>query len=186
MALTAAPATFAVTIHDEALDGDLSGSGAAPTALAFAPGVNSVSGSTVAGDLDYFSFGIPAGYLLGQIVLAEFVTTDDRSFIAIQSGSAFTEPPSGTDPANLLGWTHFGTALDVPGPGTNILDEMGAAVPAIGFPGPLPAGSYTVWLQETGGIPVGYRLDFVVIPEPASGALLGLALAGLWFARRYR
>ena len=49
--------------------------------------------------------------------------------------------------------------------------------------GPLGAGSWAFWIQETGG-QVSYTLDFVTVPEPA---LVGLLLVGgLVVGRRRR
>ncbi len=168
----------AVSIHDEAVDGDLSGAAGTPTSLVFGPGVNSVSGTTIVGDLDYLTFGVAPGYSLSQVILAAFTSTDDLGFIAIQTGSVFTEPAGAPNPANLLGYTHFGSGIPA-APGTDILDDLGLGAGSIGFAPPLGADSYAVWIQQTGAQTIGYRFDFVVVPEPATGVLLGLGLVAL-------
>ena len=70
--------------------------------------------------------------------------------------------------------------------GTNILDDMGVGSGAIGFIPPLGAGTYSFWLQQTGGAVIGYGLDFVVVPEPTAAGLLSLGLLGLAFVGRRR
>ena len=95
-----------------------------------------------------------------------------------------------TTAAGLLGWRHLDPAADI---GHDILPLIGNPSPpmgATGFIPPLGPGIYTVWVQETGVcIPnlCAYGVDFVLAPEPASGALMlsGLALfAGLRWSRR--
>jgi hypothetical protein len=112
---------------------------------------------------------------------------ENSLFLAVQEGDVFTEPPSGTDFAELLGYTYFGTSADDIEWDENILGEMGAAQGAIGFVPPLPGGTtYVFWLAETVYRPRSsfIGLDFIVSPEPSTHLLFGLALAILAIRRR--
>jgi hypothetical protein len=149
--------------YDEGVDGDLSGDRLNPTSLSLALGSNTVTATSVSGDLEYLTINIPAGLQLTTAILSSYLSDDDRSFMAIQSGNVFTEPPA-ANIANLLGWVHFGTG---PGQvGTDILDDLGSAPGAIGFTPPLPGGDYTFWMQEGDIMPATYTVDLVVTPEP--------------------
>ncbi len=173
--LTISAVVFADTEYDEAVDGDLSDDRLAPTLLAFTEGSNTLTATTVGGDRDYFTIQIPAGLQLDALFLDAFVSDDDLSFIAMQGGTPFTEPPTGTDVANLLGYGHFGTGNDQVG--TDILDDLAAGPGAIGFVAPLPAGDYSFWVQELSAVPVTYKLNFqvsqAVYDEAVDGDLSG-------------
>jgi hypothetical protein len=173
----------AATIWSEGVNGDLSGNRAAPTALAVASGTNTISGSTTGGDLDYFTFTVPAGSTFTNLRLASFGATN-LAFLAIQPGSAITENPGAPVAANLLGYVHLGPALV----GTDILDNMaasnGLSPPAQGFSLPLGPGSYAFWLQQANATPTSYSLDLVIAPEPASAGLVAAGLASLAARRR--
>jgi hypothetical protein len=171
------PSTALATSYDEGVNGDLSGNMAAPTSLVLTPGSNPVAGSTIAGDLDYLTISIPAA--LREIVLTQYDNLTTVSFIAVQSGTTFTEPPGTPNVANLLGWLHFGGGFV----GTDVQDDIGNGVGAIGFDGPLPAGDYTFWIQETAPYTATYAFDFVVVPEPGSAALALLGLAAVALRR---
>jgi hypothetical protein len=169
----------AISIWDEGVNGDLSGNRLVPTDLGdLAAGSSTVTATSVAGDREYFTLVVPAGHQLDAIVLGSYTTSaNSLSFVGLQSGATFTELPTGTNVANLLGWTHFGAAQV----GTSILDDIGLGFGAQGFAPPLPAGAYTFWTQETGASPATYGLDFQVslVPEPGTALLVALGLAGL-------
>ncbi len=153
------PITTTAT-YDENTNGDLSDDRMAPTSVTLLEGGNMVTATSVSGDVEYLTFTVPMSTELDAIILETFNSIDDRSFIAIQSGTTFTEPPAGTTVANLLGYAHFGKGLGQVG--TDILDDMGAGAGAMGFTPPLSEGDYTLWIQEVGSNPAGYRLNFVV------------------------
>lgn len=181
MVVLCASFAHAQVLWDESVNGDLSGDRFAPTSLgALAPGAWSVAATSVSGDLEYYTFTIPAGASLVELRLVAFSHPSTISFVAVQHGAVFTEPAVGTNPANLLGWTHFGnTQL-----GTDILDNLGAGPGSQGFSPPLPSGDYVFWSQETGPSAVSYRFEFHVVP--ASATTLALALAIVPCARRRR
>jgi hypothetical protein len=174
--------------YDESMDGDLSGNRLAPTSIALGLGSNTVTATSVAGDLEYYTMAVPSGHTLSAVTLASYASLDGLAFVAVQSGTTFTEPATGTDVGQLLGWTHFGSGNSTVG--TDILDDMGAGAGAIGFTPPLPAGNYTFWSQQTGASSTTYALNFQVMavppPVPALsgsaalllGAGLGLILIG--------
>ena len=173
-------AAHALTIHDESVDGDLSGDPAAPTALAFGAGSNRVIGSvtTPSGDTrDYFSFTIGAGAALTGIVLDAY-TPFDITFQALASGTT-SFIPSGATGGLFLGSSHLNGASV----GNDILPLM-EALPfgGLGFSTPLGPGTYTYLIQQTGSELTQYTLDFQVIPEPGTGVLVALGLGAL--ARR--
>jgi hypothetical protein len=186
LALTMLPFAAGAFSHSEVPDGDLSGDRLNPTVLVAAPGSNTLSGTTVGGDLEYFRITLPSDLHLASIVIDSVTSTDDLAFIAIQQGTTFTVEPSGATPAVLLGYAHFGTGSGAGGAtvGNDMLDDMGIAPGAIGFAPPLAASDYTFWLQQIGGTSFGYTLNFVVVPEPGSFPLLGLGVFALAAARR--
>lgn len=159
--------------YDETNDGDLSGDRLNPTVITLTPGNNTVTATSIAGDVEYLAVAIPDGQQIDAIILDAYTfddgpvkertraaALDDTAFIAVQSGSVFTEPTSGTDVSNLLGYTHFGTALNQLG--TDILDDMAGGSGAIGFIGSLQESQYTFWMQQTGSISTTYTLNIVV------------------------
>ena len=186
--VAALPCAAGAFSYSEGVDGDLSGDRLAPTALVVAAGSNTLSGSTVGGDLDYLRITLPAGLQLASLVLDSITSADDLAFIAVQQGTTFTVTPAGASASDLLGYTHFGSGPGAGGAtvGNDLLDDMGAAPFAIGFVPPLGASDYTFWIQQIGTTPFGYSLNFLVVPEPGTLALLGLALPALARTRRPR
>ena len=130
--------------------GDLSGDINAPTPFVVGPGVSTLIASTVQGDLDYATFTVGPCDILAQITVDDFTSEegDSVAFAALQSGSVFTVPFEGgeTDVSALLGFSHFGT-VDI---GQDILQQIGEGPGTEGFTSPLPAGDYTIWLNQTG------------------------------------
>lgn len=205
LTLGLASAGDAAVIWNEAINGDFSGNNLAPTPLGtLGIGDNEVFGSTgrnAAGvvDRDYFTFTVPAGLALGAIIVLDGTTSlgpTNISFIGISAGNMVNHDPNVvTDALGLLGWRHYAGA---PNPqsdiGINILGEIGsppiqppAGVPgATGFTPPLPAGAYSVWIQETATGSANYGFDFVLVPEPASAAALLTGLVFLAALRRRR
>ena len=170
-------------VYSESVSGDLSGSRLSPTSIMVALGSNQVFGTTgrTAGvvDLDYFTLTVPVGQVLTGITILPGTAglgplTD--SFIGLQAGSQVTVLPTASSATGLLGWFHYDSS-DI---GTNILPLMGTSgFGSTGFTPPLPAGSYSFWVQElsTGTAPYGF--DFTLAtPEPTTWIMLlsGLAL----------
>ncbi|MAJ47579.1 MAG: hypothetical protein CBC35_10000 [Planctomycetes bacterium TMED75] len=174
---------------DEAIDGDLSSDYLNPTQL-FTKGVNNhvifttIGAAENGGDQDreYFTFEVAQGYELVSIVLDGFETDPETNlgFIGIANGSVFPTPPGAPDPTQLLGYYLLGVS-DV---GSDILQAMGQGGGSQGFSGPLGAGSYTFWAQETGPSTDNWDLNFIVTEVPAPGALALLGLGGLAARRR--
>jgi PEP-CTERM motif len=177
--------------YDETTSGDLSNNGLAPTFVSVAAGSNLVTGVTgrpgngggTGTDRDYFTFTVPAGYMLSTLkVQPGTAALGTLAFIGIQAGAQLTVPTGG--PAvDLLGWSHY-NADDI---GSDILARIGTGGGSIGFVGALPAGSYSVWIQEfnPGVAPYGFDFTLAAVPEPAT-ALLGLAGGAALLALRRR
>ena len=147
--------------------GDLSDDIAAPTAFEVGPGVNTLTASTASGDLDYATFTVGPCDTLTQVTVDNFTSDagDNIAFISLASGSTFPVPFEGanTDVSGLLGFSHFGTA-DI---GQDILQRVGEGAGTIGFTSPLPAGDYTMWINQTGGeseATLTLQLDRVIEP----------------------
>lgn len=184
-ALATTPTLAAAASYDEAVNGDLSGVRSAPSSLALEAGSNPISGVTIAGDLDYLTLHVASGYALSQLVMTSFVSADNLAFMAIQSGTQFTEPNDAANVANLLGWTHVGPEIGAVG--TDYLALMGGGSGAIGYTGPLPSGDYTLWIQQTNAQSVAYTFNAVVAaPEPSTLALLAFGIAALGVLRLRR
>jgi hypothetical protein len=173
-------AAHAAVLHDETVQGDLSGDRLAPTRHTLAAGTNSVVAASGPGDLEYLTLTVPNGLALNQILLADFGGDSFVSFIAVQRGDIMPVTPAATTAAGLLGWAHF-TAV-----GSDLLAIMGASTSgAEGFVPPLPAGTYAFWIQEIDA-PVQYRLDFNVaaVPEASQWAMMAAGLFVLAGLRR--
>ena len=208
-ALMLSAPTTAATVWDETVDGDLSSNPLAPTAVVVALGFNDVLGSAGAAlvlgaptfdpttgapnfDMDFLTFMVPTGYILKSLVPVNIVfaeSTDTKAFIGLEGGTqitAATNFPYSTGALGLLGWLHV-AASDV---GTDILPAMGVSgMGATGFSPPLPAGGYTLWIQDD--LPVSYdlRIEIAGVPELSTWAMLlagfgGLGLAGDRRARK--
>jgi hypothetical protein len=187
MAVGLIPTTcWSAVFWNEATQGDLSGNRSAPTSLTLSLGSNDLFATTQGGDLEYLTIKVPEGQLLSSLFLRSYSGNDGTAFIGIQTGSTFTESPSSPNVANLLGWAHFGT-----GPGnvsTDILPQIGSGGGAQGFVPPLPADSYTLWIQQLGQ-PTTYQLGFEVtpVPEPESASICAAALLlAAWLIRGKR
>lgn len=176
LALSASPALAGSWIESSV--GDLSGNRLSPSLVAISLGNNAVAGTFGSGDLDYLRIDVPAGLQVSAINVTAY-SGPSVSFLAVQSGPTFTVTPATAAPASLLGYAHFGSA-DL---NSNILPDLSTAFGAIGFTPPLNPGSYTLWLQDTGGT-VSYGLSIVAVPAPASAAVLGLGVLTLRRRRR--
>jgi PEP-CTERM motif len=182
----------AATAWNEAVSGDLANLGATPTAVTFGPGSNLISGTTGRGgngiiDRDYFTFTIAPGFQLETLTVlpgTTFLGGAGASFIGMQTGPVMTVDPDSGSATGLLGWWLY-NENDI---NHDILQQMGASFGAVGYSGPLPAGSYTVWVQETATGSVSYNFDFAVtqVPEPASALMLLAGVAGLALSLRRR
>ena len=60
---------------------------------------------------------------------------------------------------------------------------MGSAAGAMGFTGGLPAGDYTLWIQETSQDRDTFTLDLVSVPSPSATIVL-IAAGGMSRRRR--
>ncbi len=172
------------TLYNESVSGDLSNSGLTPTLLTVSLGLNDLFGTTgktgTVIDRDYFTFTVPQGMELTAITVlpgTQTLGTLGDSFIGIELGPEVTVSTAATDATGLLGWFHYDTG-DI---GVNILPLMGTSgLGSTGFIAPLPAGTYSFWVQEASAGTVPYGLEFTVAtPEPASWTMLLTGLAAL-------
>jgi len=183
---------------DEAIAGDFSGNGLAPTVFVLdmagasgTPGHNVLSGRTGRGasgvDRDYLKVIVPEGFFWSGLRVGQQTTSGGGigAFIGLAAGPQMTVSTSATSAAGLLGFRHYSAADR----GTDILDDM--AVPAagsLGFTVPLVAGEYTLWIQELASGSFAYRFNLMLspVPEPTPTALLLAGLAGLAALARAR
>ncbi len=179
LALAVGTTLSAQVVYDEAVDGDLSNSAGAPTAVSVGPGSNIVSGTMINGTdtRDFLTFTIPAGGSLEELTLLVYEDLPSHTFgavgyHAINAGSTSLNPSFGT--ANsFLGGNHLFNLL---GPGDILPDLAAATTNGTGFTIPLGPGSYSYVIQQTGFNLTGYSLDFVV---EDSWTDEGCALAGV-------
>lgn len=162
---------------DEAVDGDLSDDRLNPTQGGpLGLGSNLLLASVVMDDLDYLTFTVPAGAELVAInLLAYDSVPGNRAFFAIQQGTIFTLDPNIPDPSVLLGYALFGET-DL---GGDLLPILGSGAGSIGFTGFLPAGDYTLWIQETSEDLASFTMDLVTIPAPGTAALLAMGMVAV-------
>jgi hypothetical protein len=162
LVVLALPARAAV-LHDEAVNGDISTDPANPTALAFAPGSNTIAGTVRTGGTtpdprDYITFTVPAGVRLVMLNLVTY-SAIGLSFIAFNEGVTSFIPSVETD-AEFLAGIHIGAA-DV---GTDLMPLFVTNnVTSNALPAPeLGPGSYCFVIQQANTTLTPYRLEFVL------------------------
>ncbi|MGH8047597.1 MAG: PEP-CTERM sorting domain-containing protein, partial [Chthoniobacterales bacterium] len=170
----------------ETVNGEISGNRLAPTLFTLDPGANTLSGTVITGDVDYLTFNIPVGFKFQSLTLDSYTGTGTltKSFIGMQSGTTFTVTPAAAQPADMLGYTHYGPT----GVQGEILDDIGTGSGAQGFTPPLAAGNYTFWIQETGSQARNYTftMTMTAVPEPSVLLLVTLGMGVVIFRRRRR
>jgi hypothetical protein len=184
----------ATVVWNESVNGDLSNNQAVPTAITLSPGVNSVIG-TVTGLVDpqdWIALTIPAGFQLSSDVLESYASTDLQGFTGVQAGSSFVGSPFFA--SSYLGYCHVGTGATNGGlPATDLVgldllplmgDNVNISPGSAGFTPPLPSGTYTFLIQQTGAA-TAYQFDYgmTAVPEPTS---IGLLVGGAMLALRRR
>ena len=182
-----------------------------PSGITISGTVNQTSGSAVGGvspDAQYVTFTVPKRYNFTSLTLTDYSSTDQRGFVALQAGSQWTSVPSGGGIPGALTYNHFGTgntgsrpvcALSYAGStatpsGASACVDNAAANSDLfsrNLPNSIlsaqPAGSYTLWIQQTAPAPVSYALEANFQPQPVPGPLPVLgAVAGFGFSRRLR
>ncbi|HTO08600.1 MAG TPA: hypothetical protein VMR86_16245 [Myxococcota bacterium] len=180
MLLAVSTPAAAATVFDEATVGDFSTDGLHPTSLDFQPGSNEIFGTTGRGtviDRDYVTFTVPVGYAWSAVIeLPGTQSGGSLSFFGVQAGPQVTVDPNGFSAAGLLGWTHYDPSLI----GTDILPAIGTGgLGSDGFVPPLPAGTYSLWIQDfnAGTVSYGFDIQISQAPEPGSAALVLFGLA---------
>ncbi len=158
--------TFANILWNEANDGLLSSDNFTPTPVGqLQPGSNTITGTVDVSpfiDPDFFTFEVPAGSTLTQIILTKYETTQNSSFFGVEAGNEISDLYG----FNLMGGALIG-GIDGANVGDNILDDIsGSTIGNGSINGSLGPGTYSVWFQEQGG-PVNYEFDFQTVPEPA-------------------
>ena len=171
--------------------------------------VSQPSGAAVGGVspfAQYVSFTVPQGWAFNGLNLLSFDSTDTRGFVGLQAGSQWTAVPNTTTGAlpGSLAYHHFGTGAGARGSlcaqtyiqatplptgvcATNPTANSNLFTRSISAPigGPLQAGTYTLWLQQTAATPVTFTFEASFQPVPSPLPLLGAA-AGFGFSRRLR
>jgi hypothetical protein len=138
--------------YDEAIDGDLSDQRFNPTCFDLEVGINRLTATqqgTASGfplDRDYMTIIIPPGLVLAELRVTAYDNPTDPAFIGFQEGTRFVGAPILITAGDLLGGHVYGD----PDIGTDILPAMNALPGVQGFPVPLPAGSYSFWLNQVG------------------------------------
>jgi hypothetical protein len=180
----------ATVIWNETSNGDLSNNQAAPNAFTLSLGTNSVIGSVGTPDnQDWIALTVPAGDVLSSLILKSYTSTDAQGFTGMQSGPSFVG--SIFTQANYLGYAHFGTgAQNGSLPATNLVNAdllpimadnspTGTSPGAQGFTPPLPAGTYTFLIQQTGSANTAYQFDYNVSAVPEPGAVCFVSAMGI-------
>ncbi|WP_299819400.1 cadherin-like domain-containing protein [uncultured Jannaschia sp.] len=135
-------------------------------------------------DRDYITFEVPEGTVLSALFLDGYATTEDtrQAFMGLQEGTAVTVDPATGQPdaggGDLLTGLVYGDGLL----GNDLLPLLASGEsgdprqPASyqGFDGTLPAGTYTLWLNQ-GGAPTSVTLRAVVESAPVSELTLAIA-----------
>lgn len=172
--LSVAPAQ-AVTIWDEAVDGDLSDQPASPTNVgSLSIGDNSLIGALV-DEHDYFSFEVLAGETLDSVTVVSqtLVNNPSPNFYLIETAS----PISGAV-VGALSW--FGGNVQA---GDDLFANPNFFNP--GFSSPLGAGFYSVVFAGYGYEIAAYNFNLHVsgpsteVPEPTTTAMVITGLFGL-------
>jgi hypothetical protein len=173
--------------YNEFVDGDLSNDLLNPTDLGPAGlGVNSVrlsvfESTTPGGDFDVFTFEIQGGQEMAGLLLLDYLGSDEIAYLAIAAGPVFPVNPN-DNPSDFLGGALIGPP--VAGIGSDYFPLLQLPFAGgTGFSGNLGAGSYSIFVQQTGEY-TELELGIVVIPAPGSIAALGLL--GLVGVRRRR
>ncbi len=175
---------YSIIQFDESLSGDLSDDYLNPNTFTFQQGSNVITGGLLGGsaDLDLFSFTIPSGFELNQILVNSFFGGNNGSFLLLQPGSVLSAPPSNffMDP---IGFSIFNDTFVADG--TDLLPIVTNGPPFNSIP-TLSSGVYAAWLNEI-DFPSLYSLDFVVtaVPEPHFVAQFTVLLS-LFALRRNR
>ena len=162
----------------------------------------------VSSNSNYVTFTVPQGFVFQGLSLKSYKSADNRAFVALMPGNTWTSVPNvGTGALpGALAFHHFGTGGNplgalcaqqylsgsrTPSSGENCLTnpagQSNLLTKSISTPinGTLPAGDYTVWIQQTSGELVDYVFEASFAPAPGPLPLLGAA-AGWSLSRRLR
>ena len=160
-------------VYDENVNGDLSDDGLNPTDLApLMVGSNIVTlastdangdDASTGSDRDYFTIEVPEGHELSQVVLNNYAAggfAGNLAYLALSDEDTINVDPAATEEptdSNLIGGTLVGDSQE----GADILQLLGGGFSGSGFSGPLPAGTYTFWLNQNVSTST-LSLDFVI------------------------
>jgi hypothetical protein len=139
--------------YDEAVSGDLSDSGTAPTIIIPGPGDNYLTGRVGdwGADDDFVGFAIPETLRLDALILVYHSSTTNPSYLGIEDDAVFA---TGAGNPYYFGYCYF----DASEIGIDLLPILGASNG--NFEPPLEAGDYTFWIDE-GGDWEEYSFQFV-------------------------
>lgn len=182
LALAVTSATHAMVVFDELASGDLSNNPGQPTLLAVDLGSNFLSATASSRDRDYFTLRLPPGAALASLLLRTSNGVE-ATFLGLQAGNSFTEPPELANLSRTLGYTTF-FATDVD---TDLLGRLADAPEAIGFSGPLVGRDFTFWVDQKNTSPASYGLEFVIVQIPSPGPwAVALSCLGVTLGSRRR